>query len=97
MLLRTALTCGPLSLEWAARVRYRRARPVKPEDPYTLTRATHCEYCKGPLTIEYRPGSAPRGAARFWVCPHAICGASNLSDVMGEVIDIWPGHVQKPR
>ena len=68
------------------------ARP----DPYTLTRPVYCAKCHGPITLEYRPGPPPRGGLQVWTCPHAICRESNVADVLGEVVDCWPGHVEKP-
>jgi hypothetical protein len=65
-----------------------------PDEPYTLTRFVTCQRCHGPITLEYRPGLAT--TLQFWECPHSICSASNVADVLGELIDWWPGHVQKP-
>ena len=48
------------------------------------------------MTLEYRPGAIPPDALQSWECPHAICGAMNFTDVLGELVDWWPGHVEKP-
>jgi hypothetical protein len=67
---------------------------VRANEPYTLTRFVTCERCHGPITLEYRPG--PVAGSQFWECPHRICAAWNMADVLGELIDWWPGHVEKP-